>query len=463
MATSRKRGDSYEISASCGYDSNGKQIRRYMTWTPEKKMTEKQLEKALNEQKVLFDERCRRGEVLDGSIKLCDFVNEKWMPYAEKQLRPKTIAWYNTQLSRIIPALGHLRLDRIQPHHLLTFYDNLAEPGMRQGGRCKCILNFYALLKGKGFTVKAFREKSGISAQVLTAIHQGKNISCQSAKRICQVLEIKVDQLFENIDVDATLSAASVRHHHRALSSILETAVQWQAIFANPCARVKPPKVDKTRPRYLDDAQAAHLLELIENKPIRYKTAVQVLLFTGLRRGELCGLEWKDIDFENQIMYIRRSSLYLPKKGVFTDEVKTDSSERVIKLPQVAVNTLKVYKKWQNEERLRMGDKWQDTDRIFTSLLGNPMHPDNLTCWFHDFIEQTDLPQISIHSLRHTNATLLIASGASLPTVSKRLGHANTNVTATIYVHAIQSADAAAAEALDNMLGKPIKEAVNGK
>ena len=114
----------------------------------------------------------------------------------------------------------------------------------------------------------------------------------------------------------------------------------------------------------------------------------------GMRQGELCGLDWKDIDFENQIMYIRRSSLYLPKKGVFTDEGKTDSSERVIKLPQVAVNTLKVYKKWQNEERLRMGDKWQDTDRIFTSLLGSPMHPDNLTCWFHDFIEQTDLPQI---------------------------------------------------------------------
>ena len=116
---------------------------------------------------------------------------------------------------------------------------------------------------------------------------------------------------------------------------------------------------------------------------------------------------------------------------------------------------LQDFRLWQNERRLRVGDRWQEHDRVFTTDFGEPIHPDNVTCWFHQFIRRNGLPDISIHSLRHTNATLLINSGIPITTISARLGHANPSTTTKIYTHAIKSADAAAADALDNIFTSP--------
>ena len=101
-----------------------------------------------------------------------------------------------------------------------------------------------------------------------------------------------------------------------------------------------------------------------------------------------------------------------------------------------------------------MGDRWVDCDRLFTKPDGMPIHPDTIGCWFRDFIRAHDLPDISIHSLRHTNATLMINSGIPLTTIAARLGHADPTTTSKIYTHAIQSADAAAAEQLDMIFTK---------
>lgn len=112
---------------------------------------------------------------------------------------------------------------------------------------------------------------------------------------------------------------------------------------------------------------------------------------------------------------------------------------------------LKDYRMWQREQIMRIGDRWQNTDRLFTTSEGKPIHPDTITGWFHDFIKRNDLPHITIHSLRHTNATLMINSGVPITTIAARLGHANPSTTTKIYTHAIKSADAAAAETLDNI------------
>ena len=93
-----------------------------------------------------------------------------------------------------------------------------------------------------------------------------------------------------------------------------------------------------------------------------------------------------------------------------------------------------------------------DCDRLFTQDDGSPIHPDSITDWFHDFISRTDLPQISIHFLRHTNITLLLAAGIPLKTVSYRAGHAQTSTTANIYSHAIRTTDEKAAEVLENIV-----------
>ena len=188
--------------------------------------------------------------------------------------------------------------------------------------------------------------------------------------------------------------------------------VDDQILVVSPAARVRPPHCAHTKAEFLDEVQAAHLFDLLEKEPLQYKTAITILLYSGMRRGELLGLEWPDIDFDTNVVAICRQSQYLPDKGIFTKEPKSKSSSRVLKLSTGAIDILRKYRIWQNESRLSIGDQWENTKRLFTAWNGAPMHPDVLSGWFEDFIKRADLPQEThIHSLRHTNATLMIAGG----------------------------------------------------
>ena len=132
MATIKQRGDSYKITVSCGYDLNGKQIRRHLTWTPEPGMTKRQIQKELDRQAVLFEEKCRNGQVLDGNIKFAEFAEKWFADYAEKQLRPTTGCGVSVGAQTHTACNWHIRLDKLRPHHLMAFYDNLAESGIRK-------------------------------------------------------------------------------------------------------------------------------------------------------------------------------------------------------------------------------------------------------------------------------------------------------------------------------------------
>ena len=157
------------------------------------------------------------------------------------------------------------------------------------------------------------------------------------------------------------------------------------------------------------------------------------------------GLEWKDIDFSNNIISVVRTSQYLAGQGIITKEPKTETSKRTLTI-------LETYKVYQAEDIKKCGDKWNETDRLFTAWNGEPMHPDSVCKWFTKFIEKNKLPKISFHSLRHTNATILINKGINIRAVSARLGHANPTTTLNIYTHALQSIDIAAANVLENTL-----------
>ena len=456
MATIKQRGDSYKITVSCGYDLNGKQIRRHLTWTPEPGMTKRQLQKELDRQAVLFEEKCRNGQVLDGNMKFAEFAEKWFAEYAEKQLRPTTIAGYRWALKRTLPAIGHIRLDKLRPHHLMTFYDNLAESGIREDTLYRCSVDFKAFLREQHTTAVQLAERAGVGIRTLYGLNKGNRVKAETAHKIETALELS-KPIFEPVDGDAALSSNTISHYHKMLSSMLSTAVKWQLIYDNPCLRVDPPKVEHSEAHYLDEVQAAHLLDLLDDEPIVYRTMITLLLHTGLRRGELCGLEWDDINFDLSLLDVQRTSLYLPGKGIFEDETKNATSERCMKVSADVVTMLKAWRAEQSKQRLRMGDQWQDSDRLFTAWNGAPIRPDVITAWFHKFVTKNGLPPIHIHSLRHTNATLLIAAGTSLTTVAARLGHANSTTTSKIYAHAIKSADQAAAEVLQDIL-HPVKK-----
>lgn len=453
MATIRKKNNSYEITASCGYDITGKQIRKYFTYTPEPNMTPKQIEKEVQRQAILFEEQCKKGLVTDGKTKFKTFA-EEWFKHKKSDLRPKTYARYASMLPRINMAIGHLRLDRIQPQHLLSFYENLKEGGIRQDTKFKCTFDLKKHIEDNKISKAEFSRCSDIPVTSVNSLIKGNNTTLKTAEKLSHYLDLPLQDIFTPVNTSKPLSDKTVLHHHRLISSILSTAVEWGVLFSNPCDRTKPPKVAKKEPKYLDEIQSAILLDLLEKEPTDYKTMIRLLLFTGLRRGELLGLEWSDVDFDKCTLQVCRSSLYLPDMGIFEDETKNATSNRVIKLSQTALADLRAYKLWRMEHRFKMGDKWHDTNKVFTSYDGKPLHPDTLSKWFKDFVtsHSDKLPYITIHSLRHTNATLQIAGGVPLTTVAKRLGHADTTTTSKIYAHAIKSADEAAAETLENLL-----------
>jgi len=119
------------------------------------------------------------------------------------------------------------------------------------------------------------------------------------------------------------------------------------------------------------------------------------------------------------------------------------------------MSLLKEYKNFKDEQRFMVGNKWNENNKIFTSEFGIPLFPTRPSIWFHNFLKRHNLPQITFHQLRHTNASLLLAQGVDIATVSKRLGHAKNSITLDIYSHAMKAKDKEAADKLNNLFVKP--------
>ena len=452
MANITKRKGSYLIRCSAGYDITGKQIIKSMTWNIPEGMSEKKAEKEAHHQAALFEEAVRNDEYMAGKIKFKDFAERWFKDYAELQLRIRTVARYKDHMKRINSAIGHIPIGKIRPYHLMEFYNNLSKPIITK--RYKIAVDFKLLLKNRGLTQIACSNKCGISLDCVKRLCAGKDVSYDNAKKVAETLKISLKNSFDIVESSKQLSDKTIQNYHRLISSILSWAVKWQVISSNPASRLPAPKSRKKQAIYLDDVQAIQMLELLQGEPIQFRTAIQMLLHTGMRRGELIGLKWSDVDFDNATISIQRSVLYEPKRGIFTDDTKNESSVRVIKTSNEVIRQLRQYKAYQSEQRLQLGDAWHDEDWIFTKWNGKAMNPNDLTINFKKFISKYDLPPIHLHSLRHTNATLLIASGTNIQTVANRLGHTDATTTARIYSHAIKSADAAAAETLGTILEK---------
>lgn len=409
MASIEKRGEnSYRLTVSCGYNKQGKKIRKYKTIDLSNIKPNKQLDEA-QKQFALFENEVKKGLYLDaGKITFEEFT-EKWLKdYAEPELAPKTLFRYKELLNtRIIPALGHIKLNKLQPTHLVEFYNNLREDGIRTDGK------------------------------------------------------------------PGGLSERTILHHHRLISSILTCAVQWQFILNNPASRVKAPKVEKKEARHFDIEQTEYILELLENAPIKYKTAIYLDIYGGMRLGELAGLKWDDVDFDNMLIRIDEALQHVTGKGTFEKSTKNETSNRIISLPSTVIKLLRQYKVWQNGEKAKLEDLWHsEYTNIFTTRDGKPIYPGTISSWFHDFIKKHNeeiikdssipkdekekylLDNVNFHGLRHTSATILINQGIDVTTVSKRLGHARTSTTTDIYSHSLQKADKEAANKLENLFNK---------
>ena len=386
-----KRGkNSYRLTVSEGFDLNGKPMIHRKTVHGTKKDAEVELAKFVTE--------VQNGLVIDGkSLKFSEFTEIWKRNYGSKELAPSTYKRYCRMLeTRLLPYLGHFYINKIKPTDIMKFYDLLEKDTQ--------------LVRKKG------------------------NNGSKTKK---------------------PLSGKTILEHHRLLRAMLHKAVYWQLIVANPAERVQPPKARKPKRKSYDDEQTKILLENLEQLSIedtKYKVAIILTVFTGVRLGELMGLEWQDVDFKNGIISINRSSQYLADMGVFTKVPKTESSIREIAIPEFIVSLLEEYKLWYEEQKSIHGELWTDSDRLFVQADGKPMHPSTISKWFVKYVGQIGLPVINFHGLRHTNASLLVAQNIDIAVVSARLGHAQISTTLDFYVHPLLSHNRKAGYALENLL-----------
>ena len=374
MASVMKRGKSYRIRVSCGYDINGKQVFQMKTWTPEEGMTQAQIKKELQRQTVLFEEECSSGQVV-AAIKFQRLCEQWFKEYAELNHRSTTLQRERLIASRVYPALGHLRIDKISARDIQKFINSLSKPGANK--------------------------------------NNGK-----------------------------PLSQKTMRHHLSFISSIFEYANRLDMISTNPCSKVTIPKIDangkaykKSEKHIYTKEQARELMIMLRDAPMKYKVFFTLATYTGCRRGEILGIEWKNINFENCTVMIDHTSNYTSEKGIYTDATKTDKSTRLVDLPPTVMELLKAYKKDQDSYKANLGDKWQEHDRLFTKWDGAPMHPATPYSWLKKECERRNFPFYGVHTFRHLFASIEIEAGIDPTTVAAMLGHSTPQTTLTTYSH----------------------------
>lgn len=427
MASIRERNGSYQITVSTGRDIYGKKLRETITFTPDPGLTPKKRQKAVEEFARQFEEQVKNGVALDGrKITLKDFT-ERWVnEYASQKLQPGTVEKYQAELNdKILPVMGHLKLSELRPATLNAAFVAMTKDGARRDG------------KSGGY------------------------------------------------------SRATIKKTQDVLSSVLRTAVEWEIIEKNPMDKVRSVgEVAADKIEFFTPEQAATFLDFIE-QPYKVKTKghkrtddtgkdytvgnyertmevpeqlrilFNLAIYAGLRKGELLALEWSDIDFDNDTVTVSKAVSVVAGQQI-TKEPKTKTSRRTVSIPHSLTLRIKALKVERTKYRLSVGTYWQGAEWLFIQDNGKQMSYSTPYSAFQDTIirynadrrADKQLPAIPFHGLRHTSATLLIASKQDVRTVSSRLGHAQASTTMNIYAHALKETDRKAVNALENMLLK---------
>ena len=354
MASIRKRGSSYLIVVSMGYDYNGKRIRpQQKTVHPPEELTPRQVEKWLNEQAVLFERDCRHTPQPVQQLTLAKYIDLWLTDIAPGKLAKSTIRRDRQDIERILPALGHYKLTELRPDHFR---------------------NFYAELR--------------------------KVISPDTKK---------------------PLSEYTIEGVHATLCSILSDAVEGGFLSHNPA----------------------------------WRTYRKLIIATGMRRGECCGLKWCDIDWEQRSIHICRNAVKVTDEEIFVKEPKTRAGNRYVYFSAEMESPLREYQKECRYITETYDQRQLTADDFLFRRQGAqlPMTPTTFTYRFKLILKKNGLPQeLNVHSLRHTAASLMIAGGTDVATVAGILGHSQPSTTLDIYTHAFDKNKKAASAGLQGML-----------
>lgn len=383
----QKRKDSYRIMVSAGFDEGVRKFRT-ATFRPPKGLTPRQEQKAVTEFAESFERKVRGGITINyTNMTFRRFCNELYYKNHINSLKPKTASGYKIVIEK-----------RLMPY----FGDMLI-----------------------------------------------KNITPLDIRGWLSSLDRRDGR-------DEELSRNTSASWFRTLSAILGKAYEWEIIDENPCKRIKSPAKSHSdvNALQLEDVQKI-ITKLPKYHDQRARMFILLVLNTGIREGEAAGLEWQDIDYDKHLISITRTSQYIPGTGMIESTPKSVSSVRSIPISDKLIAELKRYKRWQDKEIAKLGEFYQgktgEEARLFTTWEGAPVFDSTFRSWLNKFLAWCDVPHVSVHGLRHTFASILIANGTDPRTAAALLGQSSPSLVMNVYANPQNEAKKRAIDNLDSI------------
>ena len=367
--------------------------KRKQHWYPGYKTT-KEAEQA----KTTLLHQMDTGRFVEQSRMTVKELIDEWLDATKDNVKISTWQNYRANMDlHVIPEIGAKRVQKLTASNLNALYDRLRKEGKK--------------------TQKKRRKKE------------------MDGKPACVVTE-----------TPKPLSPKTVRNIHNCVSGALSYAVRHNIVVKNVALDANPPKPSACAHSEMPTWTASELKQFLDGTEDRPDYPAYLLAATtGMRRGEVLGLRWKDIDLEAKTLSIRQTLLSVGYVKQLS-EPKTDKSRRNITLDDYTVAALKSYKARKAEERLAKGPTYSTSGFVFTDESGEPLHPDRFSKVFRDLVAKSGLPRIRLHDLRHTWATLALRQGIHPKVVSERLGHSSISMTMDVYSHAIPALQKEAAD-----------------
>lgn len=354
MATITKRGDTFRIKVSLGYDTEHKQIVKSTTFKPPQGVTPKKAEKLAQQFAYEFECRCKDYTELNENMRFSELADWYFENFAPIELKPSTAYTYKGQYEKHIkPVIGNMKL-----------------------------------------------------------------------------------------------KPQSVRKIYVVIQSIFRRGVEQGYIRESPCHNVILPKNRKEKKKMsLDENEIKRFMELLDTRPWDedFKRIIKVMLYTGMRSRECLGLMWEDIDFEEMTITINHNLTDIGGKHELGSP-KTESSRRVIGMSEALASIFRDQKAYIDKMSAALGKKFEHPEMVFTSALDNYRDRCSVYHSLKRFAQGTEFKNLTLHQLRHCNATLLLNSGVDLKIVSEHLGHCDIGVTANIYADVLKSTKAKVAD-----------------
>lgn len=458
-----KKGVSYKIQVAVKDVGLGKIVTKSITWKPQKGMSTKDTETACAVFADNFEKQViqsfKTAEEDKGNINMTfTALSKKWLERSGKIYGEGYVGLAEQSLKVVLPMIGGYKVKDITASVVQSVFDRIDKLN-------KHIERFYPkkdikeILSKNGITFIWLRNETELNCASIGRIFNGKHVGKKFATMFAEVCGMEIKKLFDVEMYDEQYSKTTLKRFKLAIYNVLAYAVRLCLIDKNYASSsfVDMGRIERKAVKCMEEDELNKFYSaLCSVENIQWRVSVKTILMTGMRRGELCGLNWEDIDWDKGKIHIQRSYSECPHAGMKLKEPKTTTSKRAISIPELLLEELKEYKKWYDQQRELWGDRWVESGSVFIQRHGERIHPANIKMWVNKTCQKAKIPHYSVHSLRHTNITLQIMAGVPISTVSGRAGHSKTSTTTDIYAYYIQSSDISAAKTINDIFSREI-------